>query len=253
MSDPAPPPEPRPAAPWPPTPQPGGRPAWWRRPLRLALRLGLAGLLLSVGWAALYRLVPPPVTFTMLGGLMAGRGIEKDWVPLEAVSPHLVRAVIGAEDSGFCAHGGFDWGAIGAAWEANDAAGRVRRGGSTLSMQTAKNAFLWQGRSWLRKGLEAWFTLLAEGLWPKRRILEVYLNVAEWGKGVYGAEAAARAHFGKAAAALTPREAALLAAVLPNPRGWSAGRPGPYVQRRAGLLQQRARQVAAQGLDACVR
>ncbi|BAI73049.1 monofunctional biosynthetic peptidoglycan transglycosylase [Azospirillum sp. B510] len=223
-----------------------------RRLLRWAL-IGVVGLVaVSLLWAALYRVVPPPVTPLMLIRAIGGSGLSRDWEPLDRISPALVEAVIASEDSGFCGHGGFDWAAIEDAFEENEDGKRLR-GGSTISQQTAKNAFLWPDRSWARKGAEAWFTLLIEQLWSKRRILEVYLNIIEWDDGVYGAEAAARHHFGKSAAALTRREAALLAVVLPNPRDWSPTRPGPYVARRAGVIERRMALVRRDGLADCVR
>ncbi|NYZ13630.1 monofunctional biosynthetic peptidoglycan transglycosylase [Azospirillum sp. RWY-5-1] len=222
-----------------------------RRLLRVMLALALGFAALSVGWVLLYRVVPPPGTPLMLIRAVAdGAGIGKDWVPLAAISPNLVRAVIASEDSGFCAHYGFDWNAIAGALEEN-AEGERLIGGSTISNQTAKNAFLWPDRSWLRKGVEAYFTLLVEGLWPKRRILEVYLNVIEWGDGLYGAEAASRRFFGKAAADLTRREAALMAVVLPNPRRWSPAAPTAYIARRAAVIERRMAVVAGDGLDGC--
>ncbi len=223
-----------------------------RRILRglVALALGLAAF--SVGWAALYRFVPVPATPLMLIRAVEGAGLDHDWVPLSAISPHLARAVIASEDTLFCGHGGFDWAAIEGAFEDNEEGARLR-GGSTISQQTAKNAFLWPDRSWTRKGAEAWFTLLIEQLWPKRRILEVYLNSIEWGDGVYGAEAAARHHFKKPAAALTRREAALLAVVLPSPRKWSPNPPGAYVARRAGVIERRMAIVERDGLAECAR
>ena len=227
-----------------------------RRPLRAILALGLAAALAlaaaSLGWAALYRVVPVPVTPLMLIRAAEGAGLEREWRPLAAISPHLARAVIASEDTLFCGHSGFDWAAIGEAFEDNGD-GAPLRGGSTISQQTAKNAFLWPERSWIRKGAEAWFTLLIEALWPKQRILEVYLNIVEWGDGVYGAEAAARHHFGKPAAALTRREAALLAVVLPSPRRWSPASPGPYVARRAGIIERRMAVVERDGLADCAR
>lgn len=222
-----------------------------RRLLRVILALSLGFAAVSVGWVLLYRAVPPPGTPLMLIRAVAdGSGIEKDWVPMAGISPNLVRAVIASEDSGFCGHWGFDWGAIANALEENEEGERLI-GGSTISNQTAKNAFLWPDRSWLRKGVEAYFTLLVEGLWPKRRILEVYLNVIEWGDGLYGAEAAARRHFGKAAADLTRREAALMAVVLPNPRRWSPSSPTAYIARRASVIERRMAVVAGDGLDGC--
>lgn len=223
-----------------------------RRVLRAVAALALALAAFSVGWAALYRFVPVPATPLMLIRALEGAGLEHDWVPLSAISPHLARAVIASEDTLFCGHGGFDWAAIEGALEDNEEGGRLK-GGSTISQQTAKNAFLWPDRSWTRKGVEAWFTLLIEQLWPKRRILEVYLNSIEWGDGVYGAEAASRHHFRKPASALTRREAALLAVVLPSPRKWSPNPPGAYVARRAGIIERRMAIVERDGLAECVR
>lgn len=223
-----------------------------RRLLRWAL-VGAFGLVaLTVAWALLYRVVPLPGTPLMLIRAVGGAGIERDWEPLEAISPHLARAVIASEDTNFCGHGGFDWSAIETALEDNEE-GKSLRGGSTISQQTAKNAFLWPDRTWIRKGAEAWFTLLIESLWPKRRILEVYLNIVEWGDGVYGAEAAARHHFRKPASSLTRREAALLAVVLPSPRRWSPGNPGAYVARRAGIIERRMAVVERDRLADCAR
>lgn len=223
-----------------------------RKLLRWAL-IGAAGLTaFTILWAGLYRIVPPPATPLMLIRALGGAGLSRDWEPLERISPALAEAVIASEDTGFCGHGGFDWAAIEDAFEDNEE-GRRLRGGSTISQQTAKNAFLWPDRSWTRKGAEAWFTLLIESLWSKHRILEVYLNIVEWDDGVYGAEAAARHHFHKSAAALTRREAALLAVVLPSPRNWSPSRPGPYVARRAGVIERRMAVVRRDGLADCVR
>lgn len=223
--------------------------------MRRLVRWGIAGLLglvaLSVLWVLLYAVVPVPATPLMLLRAAGGSAFAKEWKPLDAISPHLARAVIASEDSAFCSHGGFDWTAIQDALESNEDGERVR-GGSTISQQTAKNAFLWPDRSWIRKGAEAWFTVLIERLWSKRRILEVYLNIVEWDDGVYGAEAAARHHFRKSALALTRREAALLAVVLPNPRNWSPNPPGPYVARRAGIIERRMAVVERDGLAGCV-
>lgn len=212
---------------------------------------GLLGLVvLSVLWVLLYAVAPVPATPLMLLRAAGGSGMAKEWKPLDAISPHLVRAVIASEDSDFCNHGGFDWAAIQDALDSNEDGEKVR-GGSTISQQTAKNAFLWPDRTWIRKGAEAWFTFLIERLWSKRRILEVYLNIVEWDDGVYGAEAAARHHFRKAATALSRREAALLAVVLPSPRNWSPNPPGPYVARRAGIIERRMALVERDGLAGC--
>jgi len=234
--------------------QGGGR---RRGPVRRLLRwLVLAALVLVVGsvlQVLVLRFVDPPFSAFMVArqveALRAGdRGFRVDyrWRDASEISPQLAVAVIAAEDQRFAGHHGFDLEAIRAAAERNARGGRVR-GASTISQQTAKNLFLWSGRSWLRKGLEAWYTVLLEALWPKQRILEVYVNVAEFGDGVYGAQAAARRYFGKDAAQLTPAEAARLAAVLPSPRRYSAANPGPYVQRRTGQIQRQMRQIGGTG------
>lgn len=202
-------------------------------------------------WAVAYRFAPPPGTLTMVERRLAGATIVHSWTEFDDVSPHLVRAVIAAEDSKFCAHRGFDMAAIEDALDERRK-GERRRGASTISQQTAKNAFLWNGGGWLRKGAEAWMTVLIEALWPKRRVMEVYLNIAEWGDGNFGAAAAAKVRFGKSARDLTPREAALLAAVLPSPNKWRADRPGPYVRSRAATIRKRMGVVRRDGLDACV-
>lgn len=225
-----------------PTPQPGRlRQAW-----RFALRAITLLLIASLALAALYRFVPVPVTPLMVLRLFEGEGFAKDWVSYDEISPSLARAVIAAEDSGFCQHWGFDFAAIQRALQHNEKSSRLR-GGSTISNQTAKNVFLWPGDTrigrYSRKAIEPFFTLLIEVMWGKRRILEVYLNVVEWGHGIYGAEAAAQYHFHKPASALTRREAALLAAVLPNPRRFDAGAPSSYVKRRANAIQGRMNDV----------
>ena len=219
--------------------------------LRLAAWLALALALLPVGGVLVHAVAPPPVTLLMLQRTLEGEGLDYRWRSLDRISPHLADAVIAAEDARFCSHAGFDLEAIRRALRENGA-GRRLRGGSTLSQQTAKNVFLWPGRGWIRKGLEAGYTVLIEALWSKERILEVYLNVAEWGPGVYGAEAAAQHWFGKGADALTPREAARLAAILPSPRRYRAASPGPYVRRRAASVQAAMGTVRRDGLSACI-
>jgi monofunctional biosynthetic peptidoglycan transglycosylase len=224
-----------------------------RRPL-LTIFLGL--VLLVLGGVIIYSVVPPPVTFLMIKRAAEGEGLSRRWRSLDDISPSLVQAVIAAEDSTFCSHHGFDVKAIEQALKANaqaekSGAGRIR-GGSTISQQTAKNVFLWPGRDWIRKGLESGYTVLIEAVWGKRRIMEVYLNVAEWAPGVYGAEAAARHWFDKSADELTPREAARLAAILPSPRRYKAASPGPYVRRRASRIQAAMGTVRNEGLAACV-
>jgi monofunctional biosynthetic peptidoglycan transglycosylase len=195
----------------------------WRRAKR-ALVLAAAGFLtLSISLVVLYRFVPPPITPLMVIRLVEGEGLSKDWVAYDDISPQVFKAVIAAEDTRFCQHAGFDLKSIMDAWQSNRK-GRRTRGASTITMQTAKNAFLWPGRDWLRKGLEAYFTGLIELFWDKHRILEVYVNVIEFGPGIYGIEAAARRYYKKPAADLTAREAARLASVLPNPRVWTPSR-----------------------------
>lgn len=200
----------------------------------LAVVLGLPVLLVLA-----YRVVPPPATPLML---LRDAPIDRRWVALDDIAPALARAVIAAEDNLFCRHWGIDWKSLSDAVEAY-ADGERAGGGSTISMQTAKNLFLWPDRNAVRKVLEFPLTLLIETLWPKRRILEVYLNVAEWGDGIYGAEAAAQHHFGKSAGDLSRREAARLAAVLPSPLKWSASRPGDYVVRRTAIIERRVGQL----------
>ena len=215
-----------------------------RRLLKLLLWLMLASALLVL----VLRWVPPPGTALMIERKIESWGsgqsleLKRQWRPWNELPDHLKMAVIAAEDQKFAEHWGFDVGAIQAALAHNQSGGSLR-GASTLSQQVAKNLFLWSGRSWPRKALEAWFTGLIELLWPKQRILEVYLNSVEWGDGVFGAEAAARHHFKVAAPYLSRQQASLLAAVLPNPRAWSASRPGPRIQRRANWIRQQSYQL----------
>jgi monofunctional biosynthetic peptidoglycan transglycosylase len=196
-----------------------------RRVGRIALYSAIGFIIGSIALVALYRVLPPPGTPLMLIRLVEGYRIDKSWRSLDEISPHLIRAAMAGEDARFCRHHGFDWGAVATAWDRYQSGHGRLFGASTISMQTAKNVFLWPGRDWLRKGFEAWFTALIELAWGKRRIMEIYLNVAEWGPGVYGAEAAARHYFHKPADALNPEEAVRLAAALPDPLGW------PFVER----------------------
>jgi monofunctional glycosyltransferase len=213
-----------------------GRKRWALRILLAmtsALLVGLPG-----AGVVLYGLVPPPVTPLMIQRLFEGEGLRRQWAPRQAIAPDLFRAVIAAEDARFCEHHGFDAIELDKAirdWQR----GRRIRGASTITMQTAKNLFLWPGRNLLRKGAEAYLTPWLELGWSKARILEIYVNVAEWGPGIYGAEAAAQAYFGKSASALSAGEAALLAAVLPNPREWSPAKPSSYVRERARTIRSR--------------
>lgn len=219
-----------------------------RRLSRLLARLLLGAVLASVLAVLALRWLPPPGSALMverrIEAWLAGEplDLQRQWRPWTALADDLKMAVIAAEDQKFASHHGFDLDAIRAALAHNER-GASLRGASTLSQQVAKNLFLWSGRSWTRKALEAWFTVLIEALWPKQRILEVYLNSAEWGHGVFGAEAAAQHHFAKSVRHLSRHEASLLAAVLPNPRAWSAGRPSAYVSRRANWIRQQIGQL----------
>jgi monofunctional biosynthetic peptidoglycan transglycosylase len=215
----------------------------------LVLVFGLIG---PVTVTIVYRFIPPPLTYLMIQRAFEGRGFERDWVPLERISPKLVRAVIAAEDARFCQHRGFEFEAMKKAMEHNKRRPNRIRGGSTISQQTAKNVFLWPQRSYVRKGLEAYFTVLIETIWGKPRIMEVYLNSIEMGPGIYGAEAAAQHYFGVSADKLSATQAARLAAILPNPLKWRAAKPGPYVKRRSGKITRAAGTVREEGLAACV-
>lgn len=231
--------------------QSGGNGARLRRWIVWGIKF-LAGFFVTVHiYALVLYFAPVPATANMATRVMQGQHVRRVWTPLEQVSPHLVRAVIAAEDTRFCQHHGVDTQAIQVALEEYKQT-RRRRGASTITQQTAKNVFLWNGGGFVRKLPEAWMAYFIDAFWGKRRVIEVYLNVAEWGDGLFGAEAAAQARFGKPAAALTEREAALLAAVLPNPHAWRADYPGPYVRQRAGVLQARMQQVARDGLADCV-
>ena len=221
----------------------------WMAPLLLVL--------LSVLQVLALRFIDPPFSSVMaLRQVEAwaqgdwGFRIRYQWVDRDAMARSVPISLVAAEDQRFPLHNGFDLDAIEKALDHN-ARGKRLRGGSTISQQVAKNLFLWQGRSWLRKGLEAWYTVLIELFWPKQRILEVYANVAEFGDGIYGVQAASRQYWDKDAAQLSDAESARLAAVLPSPRRYSATRPGPFVQRRAAWIQRQARQLGGAGyLDA---
>lgn len=187
-----------------------------------------------------YSVMPPPASALMVWRLFEGRGFDYRWQPLERISPALVAAVVAAEDSQFCFHSGVDWMAMNAAIEdAISEEDEPARGASTITMQTAKNLFLWEGRSVVRKALEVPLALWIDAIWTKRRQLEVYLNIAEWGSGIYGAEAAAQKHFHRPASKLTRQQAALLASVLPNPIKRNAGNPSGAVKRKAGVVFRR--------------
>ena len=218
---------------------------------RFLLKLIIYTFLFTLLWVAVYRFVPPPITATMVGDLIDERGVTKDWMSLGEMDRDMVAAAIGAEDGKFCQHGGFDWEAMKKAAERNASGGRIR-GGSTISQQTAKNVFLWQGGGYVRKGMEAYFTFLIEHMWGKRRIMEVYLNVAETGIGTYGANAGAMRYFGHDASSLSPSEAARIAAVLPLPKSRAAISPRGFTARYGQTINARINQVKRDGLDACV-
>jgi monofunctional glycosyltransferase len=220
----------------------------------VASRTVLYGFVASLLWVVAYRFLPAPFTLVMVSEtLFEGRDIHHEWVPLERISPNLIRSVIASEDNEFCHHWGFDLNELEKAWDRSQRNGGRLRGASTITQQTAKNAFLWGGRSWVRKGFEAYFTVLIEGLWPKRRVMEMYLNIVEWGPGIFGAEAASRHWFGKSASRLSSMEAARLAAILPNPARYRARPPGPYVMGRGYTISARAGSVDLNGDDRCAK
>ncbi len=217
--------------------------------IRWLLKVILGFVLISVLIVAIYRFAPPPTTITMLTD---PSGANRSWMSLEKMDPDMARAAIAAEDSKFCFHHGFDAEAITRALEHNERGGRIH-GGSTISQQTAKNVFLWQNGGYFRKGLEAWFTLLIEALWGKKRIMEVYLNVAETGIGTYGANAGARRYFDHDASTLSRSEAARIAAVLPLPKKRAAVSPKGFTRRYGGKIAWRMAVVQYQKLDSCLR
>lgn len=220
-----------------------GRPGLFGRLMRFFLRLALALAILLVLSLLLYRSVPVPSTL-MIGRWLTLQPVERHWVTLPEISPNLVRAVIASEDQRFCGHRGIDWVELNNVLDDEDG---PSRGASTLTMQTAKNVFLWPGRSYLRKGLELPLALALDLAWPKTRVIEVYLNVAEWGDGLYGAEAAAQRYFRKPAARLTAAEAARLAAALPNPLLRNPARPSRGLLAAGGRIQRRMAQLGPLG------
>ncbi|KHL25276.1 peptidoglycan transglycosylase [Croceibacterium mercuriale] len=216
--------------------------------LRALVWLGLGFIGLSLAAVIVFRFVPVPVTLTML---MDDNGITKDWEPLSRIDRTMVGAVIAGEDAKFCTHDGFDREAIEQAFRRNMAGERLR-GGSTISQQTAKNVFLWQGGGYFRKGLEAWFTVLIEQLWGKRRIMEVYLNVAETGIGTYGVAAGAERYYHHSAARLSASEAARMAAVLPLPKERAVVSPTGFTRRYGNSIRARLGIVRRDRLDSCI-
>jgi monofunctional biosynthetic peptidoglycan transglycosylase len=229
-----------------------------RRPRSIVRRLGgwiikfiLALVLLSVLWVLAYRFINPPITINMIGDLIHGRGAHKEWMPIGEIDRDMVRASIAAEDSKFCSHHGFDVEAIENAMIRNASGGRIR-GGSTISQQTAKNTFLWNGGGYPRKAAEAWFTFLIEHLWGKKRIMEVYLNLAETGIGTYGVNAGSQRYFGHDASAMSPIEAARIAAIYPLPKKRGAIAPEGFTRRYGNTIAARIPIVANNGLDACI-
>jgi len=219
---------------------------WDREQIKaISVRAAKVAAIVFAGWftvalflIAVYRFVNPPFSSLMVLKWLGGTSIQRQWVPLERISPNLMRAVIASEDGRFCSHWGIDFGEVAAAIRRSS--GGTPRGASTITMQVAKNLFLWPAKSYVRKLVEVPLTYAIELMWPKRRILEVYLNIAEWGPGIFGAEAAAREHFNRSASRLNARQAAQLAVTLPNPVARDAGAPGPWTSRRATVIQRRA-------------
>jgi monofunctional biosynthetic peptidoglycan transglycosylase len=225
--------------------------SWPRRITGWIVKTIVGFVLISVLWVLAYRFINPPITFNMIGDLLAGRGATHQWMPIGQIDRGMVDAAIAAEDGKFCSHHGFDVHAIEKAMQRNASGGRIR-GGSTISQQTAKNAFLWNGGGYARKGAEAWFTFLIEHLWGKRRIMEVYLNLAETGVGTYGVNAGSERYFGHDSRAMSALEAARIAAVLPLPKERGAIAPKGFTRRYGNIILQRIPTIARGGFDSCV-
>jgi monofunctional biosynthetic peptidoglycan transglycosylase len=232
----------------------GGRGSFrWGRLIGRLLGSLLAILIIGPILAVIvYRFVPVPITVLMVERMIQGQGIDHRWVPLSKMSPTLPRAAIAAEDANFCRHHGFDVNAIEKAMAHDEKKPGKIRGGSTISQQTAKNVFLWPDRSWIRKGFEAYFTVLIEVVWGKSRIMEVYLNTVEMGPGVYGVEAAAQKYFHVSARQVSPAQAARLIAILPSPLKWQVIDPGAYVRRRDRRIGAAEGAVDRLGTDECI-
>lgn len=220
-----------------------------KRFFNLLFKLIFSFILISVVWVIVYKFIPIPFTATMIVNSIENIGTDapvlwnKKWVPYSEISDQYKRAVIASEDQKFYDHNGFDLESIQKAFKHNEKNASKIRGGSTISQQTAKNAFLWQGRSWLRKGLEAYFTLLIELIWGKERILEVYLNIAEMGNGVYGVGAASEKYFNTSASQVSKLQAASIAAILPSPKKYSVTHPGPFMQKRKNWIMRQMNNV----------
>jgi monofunctional biosynthetic peptidoglycan transglycosylase len=215
-----------------------------RQIFKFVAKLMLLFVATSLIAVVVFKYVPVPITPYQIINLFSGDGLNKDWVSYDDVSPYFYRALIVAEDARFYSHNGIDWRAVKAARRHNELYPKKRkRGASTITMQTAKNTFLWHGRNYVRKGLEVYFSYLIEFFWGKKRILEVYGNVVEMGEGMYGIEAASQKYFGKSAKRLTKRQAALIAAILPNPKRWNPARPTAYLSRRASMIQARMNSI----------
>ena len=227
----------------------GDHTPWVRRVLLVLFALFVP---LPIVFLLVFRFLPIPFTPEMIIPLVQGEGVRNHWVARSDMAPALTRAVIASEDNDFCTHHGFDWKDIHEAIKAHERGKRLR-GASTISQETARTIFLFPVRSWVRKGVEAYFTVLIEFFWPKERILTAYLNLVDWGHGNFGAEAASQAYFHKSAAQLSSTQAARLAVILADPDVWKAARPGPYVAARTGTILARMNEVTRDGLDSCVK
>jgi monofunctional glycosyltransferase len=228
------------------------RGGFWRFVRHLLLTLVLIAVVVPPVSVVVYKFAPPPITILMITRLIQGHGMDYQWRSLRDMSPSLPAAAVASEDSLFCSNHGFDFDAIEKAMKNNERRPNRIRGGSTISQQTAKNVFLWPGRDYVRKAIEAWYTVLIEAIWGKPRIMEMYLNVIEFGPGVYGAEAASQHFFHKPASRLTAAESARLIAVLPRPLKYSVDDPGRYVVRRTGHIDRAMGTIRNDGLADCV-
>jgi monofunctional biosynthetic peptidoglycan transglycosylase len=235
-----------------PAPDMPRRRSFLRRAIGWLFKAVATFFIVSILMVVLYRFVPPPITLTMVGDALSGHGISKSWMPISRIDPDMARAAIAGEDGRFCTHHGFDFIAIERAYMRNARGGRIR-GGSTISQQTAKNVFLIQGGGYPRKALEAYFTVLIETIWGKRRIMEVYLNVAETGIGTYGVDAGSRRYFGHDASSMSPSEAGRIAAILPLPKKRAVIAPTGFTRRQGNKLTRSVGAVRNDGLDACLR